>query len=328
MIGSRLISSIVLAGALAGALAGTLIATLASTSGGLISVAYADPQPASSVKEAGKHFQRGVALYNEADYRAALVEFRRAYDIAPNAAVLYNIGQTYYQLQNYAAALSTLDRYLTESGATAAHRSEVEQTLATLQARVGKIAITTNLPDCEITIDDELVGKTPLREPLLVSIGRRKITAMREGRPAETRFVDVAAGDTVPITLALSDPAATPFASPGVTAAPRPSDGTGYVTTAYVATGVLGGLALITGGYAFYESRKLKDLRETFPTSQKALSDKASTVSTASWIADGLGVATVVAAAVTLKLVLSRSHAREVHVAVVPNGIQLAGTFR
>jgi tetratricopeptide (TPR) repeat protein len=320
MIGSRSIVSITLAGTLAGLLTGL--------SGGLAPVAYADPQPGSSVKEAGKHFQRGVALYNEADYRAALVEFRRAYDIAPNAAVLYNIGQTYYQLQNYAAALSTLDRYLNEAGATAPHRSEVEQTLATLQARVGKVAITTNVPDCEITIDDELVGRTPFREPLLVSIGRRKVTAMREGRPAETRFVDVAAGDTVPLTLALSDPTATPLASPGAIASPHEPGGTGYVTTGYVVTGALGGLALITGGFAFYESRQLKDLRERFPASHQALTDKASTVSTASWVADGLGIATVIAGAITLKLVLSRSHAREVHVAIAPNGIQLAGAFR
>src|SRR3954469_14619078 len=120
MIGSRWISSFTLAG------------MLASLSGGISSVAYADPQqPGTSLKEAGKHFQRGVALYNEADYRAALVEFRRAYDIAPNAAVLYNIGQTYYQLQNYAAALTTLQHYLGEAGPTAPHRHEVEQTLDT-----------------------------------------------------------------------------------------------------------------------------------------------------------------------------------------------------
>jgi len=60
------------------------------------------------VREAGKHFQRGVTLYNETDYRAALVEFRRAYDLAPNAAVLYNIGETEYQLRDYASALITL----------------------------------------------------------------------------------------------------------------------------------------------------------------------------------------------------------------------------
>src|ERR1041384_5358063 len=100
----------------------------------LASSVRAQPAPSpSAVAEAGKHFQRGVTMYNEADYRAALVEFRRAYETAPNAAVLYNIGQTYYQLQNYAAALVALGRYLTEAGASAAHRREVEATIDTLQ---------------------------------------------------------------------------------------------------------------------------------------------------------------------------------------------------
>jgi uncharacterized membrane protein len=49
---------------------------------------------ATATRDAGKHFQRGVSLYGEADYRAALIEFKRAYALAPNAAVLYHVGQT------------------------------------------------------------------------------------------------------------------------------------------------------------------------------------------------------------------------------------------
>jgi hypothetical protein len=51
-------------------------------------------------------------------------------------------------------------------------------------------------------------------------------------------------------------------------------------------------------------------------------------VSNYSEAADILGILTVIAGGVTLKLALSRSHSHEVHVAVAPNGIQLAGTFR
>jgi hypothetical protein len=316
MIGSRSISLIMLASL--------------GLSGVVAPSAYAEPS-ASSVKEAGKHFQRGVSLYSEADYRAALVEFRRAYEIAPNSAVLYNIGETYYQLQNYAAALSTLQRYLNESGTTAAHRREVEQTLDTLQTRVGRVAIATNVPDCEITVDDELVGRTPLTEPLLVSIGRRKVTAMREGRAPETRFVDVAAGDTVQLALALGDGSAAGAPAGGLsttTPPPRASDGKGLITAGWVATGVLGAGALTTGVLAFVASRQLSDLRNTYPTSQAELNSKSSRVSTLSAVADILGAAALVTGGLTLTLSLSRSHDHEVHVAVVPNGIQLAGTFR
>jgi tetratricopeptide (TPR) repeat protein len=138
------------------------------------------------VAEAGKRFNAGVTLYSEADYRAALVEFKRAYEIAPNPAVLYNIGQTQYQLQDYAAAYLSLTRYLAEAGADADHKEEVTKTLATLASRVGKINVMANVEGAEVRIDDELVGKTPLAAPVLVSVGRRKVEISMAGRASST----------------------------------------------------------------------------------------------------------------------------------------------
>lgn len=297
----------------------------------LASPARAADAPASPMKEAGKHFQRGVALYSEADYRAALVEFKRAYEIAPNAAVLYNIGQTHYQLQNYAAALSTLERYLTEAGAGASHRAEVEQTLETLKARVGKVEVTTNLPDCEITIDDELVGKTPLAQPVLVSIGRRKVTAMHEGRPPETRFVEVAAGDTVKMALSLTDTErgqpSGPTSVPSATSAGPRGPSAALVTAGWITTGVLAAGAITTGILALSASSELKNAHAAYPTTHDDLNKKASRVTTFSTIADVVGVAAVVVGGVTLYLTLSRSASSEVKVGVAPRGVSLEGTF-
>jgi hypothetical protein len=315
----------------------SLLLVAALLSAPLAPLAYAADAPAgaaSPMKEAGKHFQRGVALYTEADYRAALVEFRRAYDVAPNAAVLYNIGQTHYQLQNYAAALSTLERYLTESGAGAAHRPEVEQTIETLRARVGKVEVATNVPGCEVTVDDELVGKTPLAQAVLVSIGRRKITAMYQGRPPETRFVEVAAGDTVKLALTLADPqgqgdAQPPGATSVATAAPSASGPSqGLLTAGWITTGVLAAGAITTGILALSASSDLKSAHTTYPESHDDLSKKASRVATFSTVADVLGIAGVVVGGVTLYFTLTRSRAGEVRVGVAPRGIQLGGTFQ
>jgi hypothetical protein len=310
-----------------------LITTLGTTLGlqvGLAGLARADAPTPAAVKDAGKHFQRGVALYTEADYRAALVEFRRAYDTAPNAAVLYNIGQTYYQLQNYAAALITLQRYLAEAGAGALHRREVEQTVETLQSRVGKVTITTNLPGCDIAIDDEPAGKTPFAEPQLVSIGRRRVTATRPGAPPQTQFVDVAAGDTVQLTFTLSDvvaPVAPPppaVIAPSVTA--RPERSNRGLIVGWTATGVLGVGAAVTAVLAFRASSDLKDARGKYPVSETSLDHKSSTVKRYAIAADLLAVAALVTGAVSLKYTLSRRH--EVTVALVPTGLQLAGVFR
>lgn len=295
--------------------------------GGPTSVARAEESSPSAISEAGKHFQRGVTMYNEADYRAALVEFQRAYEVAPNPAVLYNIGQTYYQLQNYAAALVALGRYLTEAGLTAPHRSEVEQTIDTLQSRVGKIAVATSLPGYDVTVDDEPVGKTPLDQPVLVSIGRRKITALRDGRPAATQFVDIAAGDTVKLTLPVGEAAAAVRLPPPPTSPPPPKPGRSAITTWWYITGGLGAIALGTGAAAFFESRSLQDTRDRFPVTRDELNGKGNWVTGLSLAADIAGVAALVAGGVTLKLTLSRSSAHEAHVAIAPGGIRIAGKF-
>jgi tetratricopeptide (TPR) repeat protein len=286
--------------------------------------ASAEPK-ADVAAEASAHFQRGVALYTEADYRGALVEFRRAYEIAPAAPVLYNIGQTYFQLQDYAPALATLQRYLAETGPTAPHRREVEQTVETLRLRVGRLEITTAGQSCQVAIDDDVVGTTPLAEPVVVGLGKRKVTATCDGMPAESRFAEVAGGEKVKVAFTFAAAAA---ARPGNGRPASADDGHGLVTASWVATGVLGAGALTTGVIALIGSRSLSDARNSYPVSHADLADKAQRVSRFSLIADVLGVATLVTGGIALKLTLARSSTHEVHVAVVPGGLQLAGSFR
>src|SRR5690349_16550442 len=90
--------------------------------GSLVAVAVfgatlATPLPArADTEEAKSHFQRAVELFHEADFRAALIEFQRAYDAAPNYKVLYNLGQTSLELQDYAGALKAFRGYLDGGG--------------------------------------------------------------------------------------------------------------------------------------------------------------------------------------------------------------------
>lgn len=318
-----------LAGRLVDRLAGRLVGRLVVVAALSIVVLTGAPNRAlaqavgTPAKQAGRHFERGVALFNEADYRAALVEFRRAYDISPNAMVLYNIGQTYYQLQNYAAALTTFERFLAEAGTPAQHRAAAESAIETLRTRVGRITIATSAADYEIAIDDEVVGTTPLRDPVLVSIGRRKLTARRAGQVVETRTIDIAAGDVVrvPLTLAEAVPLDGSLPSP---AAPR---GRGFPTTAWIVTGALGVAALGTGLAAYMESRDLDQARNSFPAMADDLSDRSSRVKTLALVADIATVATVIAGGVALTLTLSRSDSHEVRVSASPGGVAFTGVF-
>ncbi len=262
----------------------------------------------SPTHEAGKHFQRGVVLYSEADYRAALVEFKRAYSLAPNVAVLYNVGETEYQLQDYAGALTTFKQYLAESSPTESHRAEVEGSVEVLRTRVGHLNVATIPPGAEVTIDDQLVGKTPLDEPVLVSIGHRKVVAMMSGRSPVTRFVDVAADDNVSVSLPLPASADGSQVSGRLQQIALPADvppvsrgsGAAIRVIGWVATGALAAGAVTFGLLANKTATDLSDARRTFPTTIATLNHYANLTTTYAVIADSLTAAAVVVGGITL----------------------------
>ena len=171
------------------------------------SAAQADVPPTSAqVDKARQHLKAGTTLYNETDFAGALIEFRRAYDTAPSFRVLFNIAQAYYQLQNYAAALSGFERYLYEGGdqVTPERRTQVEREIAELSKRVAKATITVNVPGAEVLVDDQVIGKSPLAASVRVSAGRRQIRARKTGMLSDERTVDVSGGDTLTVDLKLT----------------------------------------------------------------------------------------------------------------------------
>ncbi len=168
--------------------------------------AHADPPPgAPAVAEARQRFRRGVQLYEEDDFRAALIEFNRAYQLAPNPAVLYNVGQSYYQLRDYAGALTTLERYLRESGdrIDRERRVQVEREVQDLRGRVAHVTLRSNVGGAEFALDDVPLDH-PFREPVLVGAGRHKLSAARRGYLPAARVIDLAGGDQIEIKLDLT----------------------------------------------------------------------------------------------------------------------------
>ncbi|HEX8793142.1 MAG TPA: PEGA domain-containing protein [Polyangiaceae bacterium] len=296
-----------------------------------------------STRDAAKHFQRAVALYGEADYRAALVEFKRAYAIAPNTSVLYNVGETQYQLQDYAGALTSFERYLAESSASDAHRTEVENDVEILRARVGHLSVVTIPPGADVSVDDQAVGHTPIDKPVLVSVGHRKVTASMPGRPAVTRYVDVATDDNLSVTLQMPDMtgngtagSAKPYGD-GTSAAHPPSADGGHTlqTLGWITTGGLAIGAIATGIVAAHESSTLQSDRNTYPQNSATLERDAHATTTYSVIADSLAAGAVLVGGITLVSMLGggssstpkRGSAGEVQVVLGPTSAGITGSF-
>ena len=153
--------------------------------------------------DAATRFRKGLDLYKDGDFQAALIEFRRAYELAPNFNVLYNIGQVYFQLQDYPGALKSLERYLSEGGdrIPSARRADVQKDIEKLRARVANLEIACTVPDADVTLDDVSVGKCPLPKPIMVSAGRHKVNISKVGFTTATKVIEIASGDSIKVPL-------------------------------------------------------------------------------------------------------------------------------
>ncbi|MBI4957404.1 MAG: PEGA domain-containing protein [Myxococcales bacterium] len=172
-------------------------------------------QPDPTV-EAFARYKAGVSLFRDGNARAALIEFRRAYELSPDPNVLFNIGQCHISLQDYVVALDTLEKVLREGGdkLKPGNKEQAQKDVETLKGRIARVEITVNAPGAEISIDDSPVGKAPLDGPITVSSGRRKVSAALEGRKPDTKYIDIGGGELQHIDLTLVEAAPAPVPGP------------------------------------------------------------------------------------------------------------------
>jgi tetratricopeptide (TPR) repeat protein len=157
-------------------------------------------------EQASVRFNRGVELYQDEAYRAALIEFERAYELSPDYRLLYNIGGTKLQLQDFLGAALAYERYLAEGGQAIprARRDEVEPLLRSLEGRVGRIAVTVNREGAEVFIDDAKIGVAPITGTTLVNVGRHRVAARTSYGANDAEIVDVAGDEIAQVSLELA----------------------------------------------------------------------------------------------------------------------------
>ncbi len=246
-------------------------------------------------ERASVRFRRGVDFYAAGDFRAALIEFRRANEIAPNYRVLYNIGQASFQLHDYAEAKAFFEQYLREGGdeIDEARRAEVEAELATLAQYVSELSIEVNVEGAEVSVDEQVVGTSPLYEPVSLSAGRRRVQAQLEGYAPVERVVDLAGGETQTLELDLVPLAAD--ANPTTTTRLSPVFWVSLATTAAAALG-----AVTTGVLSLGADSDLDSELAQFPVDATAVANQRDKVDRLTLTTDILLAVAGVGAVVTL----------------------------
>ena len=167
--------------------------------------AQAPPSPAA-VAEARERFQRGVALSEERNYNAAMVEFQRAFELTRNPAVLFNISATHELTGHYVEALDAMLDYerLAPRDTVAQRRAEIDATLGRLRGRIGTLVVRFEAEGLDVRVDGLQRAVTEARAGLRLSAGRHRITLAAPHFTPREEELDLAGGSTVVLSEPLT----------------------------------------------------------------------------------------------------------------------------
>lgn len=154
---------------------------------------------AEAENRAADHYDRGLNLYEQGDYEAAIEEFMAAYCHKPYYLVLKDIAQSFERMVDYEKAVAYLERYVRETPADRAEERQVQsarvQVLRNLPARV---RIATVPPGAIVTLSNasgvRARGISNDEEPLLIRTGTYTLTIALDGYEAVSESIDVKIG--------------------------------------------------------------------------------------------------------------------------------------
>jgi tetratricopeptide (TPR) repeat protein len=276
-------------------------------------------------EEAATRFKRGLQLFDEGDYTLALVEFERAYQIAPNYRALYNIALVDTQLGRYADASRTFDQYLRDGGDAipAARRAEVQNTLASLRVRTATLEVSTNVSGAEVSLDGKPLDASLLRTPMLIDAGEHSLRATAPGYSPGFKTLTLAGADQTSVRLDL-------VALPSQKATPEtPTErGRSLFWPGFVATGVFAAGAIVSGAVMLDARSRLSQQQNSVGSTESLRSNTANEVNGAALAADILTGLAVVSGGVSLYLSLRVDHSpKPLAVTISPQRVSFSGTF-
>ncbi|HEX2874705.1 MAG TPA: hypothetical protein VHP33_25815 [Polyangiaceae bacterium] len=280
-------------------------------------------------------YRHALELFDAGRHADALVDFKRAYALAPAFRILYNIGLCQAALGDSLAAVEAFSGYLRQGGARIEppRRAQVDAEIARLSKQLAWLTLEVVEPDAELSIDGAVIGKGPLTRELRLNAGRHGVEVRSVDGTLKTQSVTLGAGSEQRLR----------FEAHGVSssAASGSPDGASPATAAPVAphrevpwlawgvTGALGVSTAITGVVALRAHGDEEDLQAKQGVSRADLLGARDKVKNFALATDVLLACTVVATGVSLYLTLkpTSGDAPSTALLVSPGQLSLRGHF-
>lgn len=147
-------------------------------------------------EQARQEFNRGVTLYQEGAWNAALGAFQEAYRLRPHPSVRVNMANCYERLNRPLEAIFHFESFLDEAGANATRdqKREVEAALARLRRQVGELTLRVSPDGALVRIDSTETRRAPIVEPVRLTAGNHSIEVSLDGYRSVRRQVEVPGG--------------------------------------------------------------------------------------------------------------------------------------
>jgi hypothetical protein len=173
--------------------------------GCLLSAPAAHAAPAtSSMQEAKRRFEEGVAAYDAGRYEAARVAFAQAYALEPLAELLINLGHAELKTGRYVDGSRHIAKALRDAEIGLGERRAAEAALKTAEPYVARVKVDVNVDGSTIVIDGEDVGTSPMIYVWYLEPGEHRIRASKEGFSHDEQTVGISRGQAKTIDLMLA----------------------------------------------------------------------------------------------------------------------------
>lgn len=295
--------------------------------------APAHAQEAGEQSAAQDAHRRALELFDHGQFAEALLEFKRAYALAPTFRIQYNIGLSEVALGNAAAAVEAFGVYLREGGdrIPAARRAQVELEVARLSKQLAWLTLEVEDPQSEITLDGVLLPHGSRSRQLRVNSGKHTVAVRSSDGTLKTQTVQVAPGQEQRLHFDApargASGAGVQASPPNVQVAAPPQRSLRWIT--WGVTGALGAGAAVTGILAINAHADERDAQTRQGVTAGELQDARDKVGNLALATDVLLAGTAIAAGVSLYLTLKPSGSGEPHTALIvgPGSLALRGSL-
>ncbi|NUQ78899.1 MAG: hypothetical protein HUU21_35690 [Polyangiaceae bacterium] len=162
-----------------------------------VSIALCPSAAEAQADEYKQRMDRGIKLYQDKNYVAAIVEFEAAYKVRPKASPLINISLCHKGMFNYPKAITALELALAKHSDTMdpGDIKAAKDAIAEMRDLLAYVTIKVDPPTATVTIDDQELPAGTLDSPVPLGPGPHRIAARAEGYASAEQTVSVASGE-------------------------------------------------------------------------------------------------------------------------------------